>query len=900
MRRVSLAIALGVLLISGAVATPAHGATANDPPLADAGLDQRVERGAVVWLDGGGSVDPDGEVVAYEWSIRTPAGETIRPEDPAASSTTFTPTAVGRYEVTLTVTDDDGATRSDTLYVDVTAPETNGDPSEPESNEPPTGEIEGPDTVARGERATFTADVYDPDGEIVAYEWSNGRSGRAITRTVDRPAGETFEFTVRVTDDDGATSTFRKSVRVRSVDPGGSQTVDPANEGPTATIEGLDRVAVGETATYVLRGRDSDGTVAQRLWPDRSGTGAVLEPAFDEAGTYTLRGVVVDDDGARTVATKSIEVYEEGPPVAEISGPDTASAGSTQTYTLEASDPDGGELTVRWEPSQSLSERANSEYRNRVDIEGELGDTVEVSAFVTDDEGNTVVAVKETDVEAETDFNERGLNPQVSEIRWKYYLDNSTQTSEIDSVELGTYFLSAKINHGEQKTVRATWEINDSKRAIIVDTLGVVPEETRTNIKHTFVSPNGKFVSREVTVSAVDSDGDRHTRKRIDRFHSVQSHDDILFYATGPESSEPARHLEIEPGEQVVFTVGSYQNYRLEFGDGTRTRGSGTRAGVNPKISHSYDNAGRYRARLISTQGPKGEALRTIDILVKPESYTEYWYKETTNTTSQVISENSPAGSDWTKKSVRRSTTYYTGKTVTLRAGSGRAEMLGDGWEINETTTEQRTKTVSQISKTDPDGTGDKWRLNKRSVRTKERTFYENKYRWMSSQFRRPGWTFTGETRTEKVIVGDGHDHDRTRHKETTRTCTDWDLEPSPFGGLSRQCTNWKYDTDIWYTGHEHSGRSYYDKEYQYKTEVAQTETVHYHEYIGERTQTVTLKTFAETKTQKEWLWERKATETRQKYSLQKPDNESYIAGTLKTVEVRCGTNKSHHDAVMC
>jgi len=42
---------------------------ANEAPLADAGLDQRVPAGTTVYLDATGSRDPDGSVVGYEWVI---------------------------------------------------------------------------------------------------------------------------------------------------------------------------------------------------------------------------------------------------------------------------------------------------------------------------------------------------------------------------------------------------------------------------------------------------------------------------------------------------------------------------------------------------------------------------------------------------------------------------------------------------------------------------------------------------------------------------------------------------------------------------------------------------------------------------------------------------------------
>ncbi|WP_336001820.1 PKD domain-containing protein [Halorientalis halophila] len=89
----------------------------NEPPLADAGLDQAVAANETVRLDATGSRDPDGNVTAYQWEIETPDGRTVAPDCPTCGTTSFRPTMPGRYNVTVTVTDDDNATASDTLYL---------------------------------------------------------------------------------------------------------------------------------------------------------------------------------------------------------------------------------------------------------------------------------------------------------------------------------------------------------------------------------------------------------------------------------------------------------------------------------------------------------------------------------------------------------------------------------------------------------------------------------------------------------------------------------------------------------------------------------------------------------------------------------------------------------------
>ena len=88
----------------------------NEAPVADAGPDQTVidEDGSgdeEVTLDGSVSSDPDGEIVSYSWT-----------EDGTDIATGEQPTVtfdVGTHSIVLTVTDDDGATDTDTVTITV-------------------------------------------------------------------------------------------------------------------------------------------------------------------------------------------------------------------------------------------------------------------------------------------------------------------------------------------------------------------------------------------------------------------------------------------------------------------------------------------------------------------------------------------------------------------------------------------------------------------------------------------------------------------------------------------------------------------------------------------------------------------------------------------------------------
>ncbi|MBV0903650.1 PKD domain-containing protein [Haloarcula salina] len=149
---VALCLLLPVLSSTGA-------ATANEPPLPDAGLDQSVERGATVHLDANGSRDPDGDVRRVEWTIRTPGGATRAPDCPTCVQTAFTPTELGRYNVTVAVTDDNGTTRSDTLYVTVTDPRG------------PTVSLSSPTALPVGAQRNLSATVTAGDASLRSLAW---------------------------------------------------------------------------------------------------------------------------------------------------------------------------------------------------------------------------------------------------------------------------------------------------------------------------------------------------------------------------------------------------------------------------------------------------------------------------------------------------------------------------------------------------------------------------------------------------------------------------------------------------------------------------------------------------------------------------------------------------------
>lgn len=288
-------LALSALLGGTAVAT------GNQPPLADAGLDQSIERGATVQLDANGSRDPDGTVERVEWAIETPDGSTRTPDCPTCVQTTFSPADTGQYNVTVTITDDAGMSRSDTLQVDVVAA---GGPSV---------SVSAPTALPTGSRRNLTANATAGDADLRTLAWViNGTTrnqtqltGENVTSTITHAFNDSGSVSVRAVVYDAAGRRAISNQTVQVVDPsgngGGSGSSCGANSG-NYYVDGQNRgctsAAMRIDDTFV----DTDGRPGLWTYVDSELT-QIIEPgnmdrlsADGKGGTFTKE--TVDEQSA--------------------------------------------------------------------------------------------------------------------------------------------------------------------------------------------------------------------------------------------------------------------------------------------------------------------------------------------------------------------------------------------------------------------------------------------------------------------------------------------------------------------------------------------------------------------------------------------------------------------------
>lgn len=149
----------------------------NKPPLANAGLDQKITLPQdSVLLDGTASTDPDGKIISYKWiKISGPSSFNIINTDSA--KTAVKALVAGVYEIELKVTDNGGLSAKDTVQVLV------NDPAQP--NRTPVA-CAGVDQTIILPTNSVTLDgscSSDADNNITSYLWTNisGPAGFTIT-----------------------------------------------------------------------------------------------------------------------------------------------------------------------------------------------------------------------------------------------------------------------------------------------------------------------------------------------------------------------------------------------------------------------------------------------------------------------------------------------------------------------------------------------------------------------------------------------------------------------------------------------------------------------------------------------------------------------------------------------
>ncbi len=275
-----------------------HSGRILEPPVAV--IDATPDAGRpplLVRFDGSRSTASIGGVVAWSWQFGD-GGTGVGPE------VLHTYRAVGRYEVTLTVTDGRGNVGMGAMTVTATS---SGERS------PPTAKL----TVApsAGEaplRVVFDArDSSDPDGRIVLHIVETG-DGRRLTGPMVEHTYEDvgrYEATLTVVDDHG--SSDETTVTVRATEEGGA--VPPQARMSLSPGAGFAPLNVDFDGS---NSEAREGTITTHGWTfgdGQMGTGAMTSHVFSGAGVFFPRLTVTNSGGATDEASRRLVVRGPSP-----------------------------------------------------------------------------------------------------------------------------------------------------------------------------------------------------------------------------------------------------------------------------------------------------------------------------------------------------------------------------------------------------------------------------------------------------------------------------------------------------------------------------------------------------------------------------------------------------------
>ena len=252
-------------------------------PAANAGTDQTVAEDMLVTFDGSASTDENG-IASYTWTFTDATPQTLSGKNP-----THTFAAIGRYTVTLKVTDPAGNSATDTVIItvlDITKPIANA----------------GADrTVNEDISITLDGSASTDNVGITTYTWTF-TDVTAKTLTGEKPAYTfntpgVYTITLNVTDADGNWATDAVVITVLDV------TNPIANAGQNQTVH------VGETVTFDADASSDNMGIISYEWnfgDETTGTGITTTHTYAEPGTYTVTLTVKDE--ANNIHTHSITI----------------------------------------------------------------------------------------------------------------------------------------------------------------------------------------------------------------------------------------------------------------------------------------------------------------------------------------------------------------------------------------------------------------------------------------------------------------------------------------------------------------------------------------------------------------------------------------------------------------
>jgi predicted esterase len=336
---------------SAPVAVTVKNAVVAGSVIAVAGPSQSITTASTI-LNAWGTTSSNGPITNYNWQQQNGPNTAIMDYGNSATPT-IRNLITGIYKFKLTVTDNTGATASDTTSVTVNGGGAPGGTLSPVAIAGPTQNITSTTAILNSWGS------YSPNGAITSYKWTQESGPNTATMdnsiyataTISNLVSGTYKFKLVITDNAGATAIDYTYVIVSG--PSTSPSLPVAVAGPPQTVSGTTAI-LNAWGTYSPNGSITSYNWAQVSGPNTAKMDYNIYTTVSLTslipGTYTFKLTVNDVTGATAFATTTVTVTGSGTslPVAIAGLPQTITGTSAILNAWGTYSPNGNIVSYNW------------------------------------------------------------------------------------------------------------------------------------------------------------------------------------------------------------------------------------------------------------------------------------------------------------------------------------------------------------------------------------------------------------------------------------------------------------------------------------------------------------------------------------------------------------------------
>ncbi len=462
-------------------------------------------------------------------------------------------TTVGDRNVTVTVTDNDGASTTQSLKIAV-------------NNVAPTiNSIDIPTNINEGQLVQLTATASDPGNDALTYNWHvNNATTPIVGQTINYTFADNGIYPVKlnVIDSNGAIITQSVEVAVNNVAPIIVAIVKPdkISEGELVEFRAVATdVGINDNLTYTWNFGDNTSLVS----------GQKVNHVFTDNGNYNITLTVKDKDGATTTQTTSVKVDNVAPIIVSIFKPELIKEGQQIEFQATATDVGlNDSLTYNW----NFGDNTNIVVGQNATHSFADNGNYDVTLTVTDKDGG----VTTQSVVAKVD----NVAPTIVSIT------KPTIINEGQSVT----FAATATDPGILDTLTYSWNFGDSTNPVLGQ-----------NVNHTFVD-NGNY---DVVLTVTDKDG-AVTNQTVA----------VTVDNVAPVVVSIDKPNQIKEGELITFSATATDQGILDTLTYSWNFGDNTDSVIGQDVNHIFADNGNYNVTLTVTDKDSGVITKSVAVTV--------------------------------------------------------------------------------------------------------------------------------------------------------------------------------------------------------------------------------------------------------------------------------------------